>query len=140
VAVGHGINSLEVGRPSTPGQLGYPGRPDPDLASDQLLLTIGPHNQYIRTLFEEGLAGGIVLLGWFGGAVVTAARAVRRLLDPADRLILSGAAAGIVAFMLESAANDTLREIPTFTVVAVLSGLIVAYTARTRSPAYEGGP
>jgi len=131
--VGHGINSLEIGKPETP------GRPDPDVVSDPQLLTAGPHSQYIRTLFEQGALGLVVLVGWLGGAILTAVAAVRVLRGRPERAVVAAAAAGIAAFMIESAAGDTVRELPTFAVAALLAGIVVAHAARTRaSPVVRG--
>jgi O-antigen ligase len=117
LAVGHGINSLLVGRPGTPGQ------PQSDLAGVPFLLAIGPHNQYVRTLLEEGLVGLILLLGWLVGSLARARGAIR-CTAPVNRPLLAAFAAATASFMVVELAGDAMRNPPSVALVALLTGMI----------------
>jgi O-antigen ligase len=119
LVLGHGINSLTIGRPE------LPGSPDPDLASAPLLLRIGPHNQYVRTAFEEGLIGLALALAWLGGTVVLGARRARGGASLADRILPAGFTAAVLSFMIVSLAGDSFRNPPSIALAGLLSGLIV---------------
>ncbi len=127
--VGHGINSLLVGT-----QL--PGQQAPDIAASPTLGTLSPHNQYIRTLVEQGVLG-LTLLGlWLGGAIVKGSISVWRS-GPMRRSI-AAATAATAAFAVISFVDDTLRHPPGFAVVALLTGLLVTWTG-TRSAGGRAG-
>jgi O-antigen ligase len=122
VVFGHGINSLLVGHPS-----GLSGEPQADLASVPILVKDSPHSQYIRTLLEQGFIGLGLLLAWLLGSIGKAVGAVSRA-NADDRAVLAGCVAGIVSFMIVALADDNLRDPAGFTIVALLSGFVVART------------
>jgi hypothetical protein len=126
--LGHGINSLVVGRPWLPGQL------DPDVASSPTLFMYGTHSQYVRTLFDEGLVGFVLLIGWVGGSVLVGVRGARQAAEPVRRASASYAAA-VVCFMTASVATDSARHPVGLAVVAIASALVVS--VRTRIDAGE---
>jgi len=128
LVLGHGINSLMMGRPE------LPGAPDRDLAAAPVLLQIGPHNQYVRTLFEQGLIGLALVALFFGGGLVRGFRASFRL--PGElRPEVGAAAGGVSAFLVTSFAGDTLRNPPSYAVAALLAGVLVTYGNHARSTA-----
>jgi O-antigen ligase len=125
LVVGHGFNSLLVGRPT-----GLTGQPDADLAAVPILIRDSPHSQYIRTLLEQGLVGLGLLVAWLLGSVGRAVGAVRKAtLRAEDRALLAGCAAGIVSFMVVSSAGDGLRDPSSLAIVALLTGLVASHGA-----------
>ena len=122
--VGHGINSLVIGRPE------LPGPPNADLAAAPTLLQIGPHNQYVRTLFEEGFVGLSILVTWLVAAIGAAVAVARNGRLDSGRQQSAACAAALIAFMVASSAGDSLRNPPTFAVAALIAGMAV--TARQR--------
>ncbi len=123
LTVGHGINSLVVGGPELPGQQA------PDIAASPTLSTFSPHNQYIRTLVEEGVIGLGLILAWLLGALLKGLASVWSG-GPLRRNI-AAATGAITSFVVISFVDDTLRHPPGFAVVALLSGLVIAWTDRT---------
>lgn len=115
---GHGINSLLVGRSELPGTI------QPDIATEPTLTIRGPHNQYVRTLLEEGLLGLGVLLAWLVGTAAMGARSAWRA--TIDRPLLAAGTAAIASLVVGSLVDDVLRHPPSFSVVALITGLVVA--------------
>lgn len=115
--IGHGVNSLIVGGPQ------LPGAEDPDIATVPILKTVSPHNQYLRTLLEQGAVGLTAALVWLVGALVMAWRAATRC--PQERLLLAAGAAAVVSALVASLVGDTFRHAPTLGVLALLSGILV---------------
>jgi O-antigen ligase len=130
--IGHGVNSLVVGRPELPGE------PDPDLATAPTLLAVGPHNQYVRTLLEEGVVGLSVLLLWLSAPVVAGVRGIRRGVV-ADTAVAAAATGATVSFMVVSAAADSLRNPPSFVAIAIATGLLGIASSRNREAAVDDG-
>ncbi|HVM18159.1 MAG TPA: O-antigen ligase family protein [Gaiellaceae bacterium] len=126
--VGHGINSLVAGRPELPGKV------HPDVATAPILLEVGPHNQYVRTLFELGLVGLVLLLGWLLGTAAIAVHQARRSTGE-RRALFASLLASLSAFAVVSLAGDTLRQPEPTALVALVSGLVVALAlSKQRSP------
>jgi O-antigen ligase len=119
-AVGHGINSLLVGTSA------IPGTPSPDIASNPTLSRFSPHNQYVRTLVEQGVVGLGLLLAWLGTAVAVGFRLARRA-SGANRGTIAALVGAGASFLVVSFANDSLRHIPTLAVIAAVTGLICAF-------------
>jgi O-antigen ligase len=117
LVLGHGINSLVIG------QSELPGTPDTDIAGFPELTVHGPHSQYVRTFVEEGLLGVALLLAWIGGSIVTGVRQAWRAGQ--DRSLIAAAAAALISVAIVSFVDDTLRDPPTFVLVALLAGLLV---------------
>jgi O-antigen ligase len=117
--LGHGINSLVVGRPELPGTI------DPDIATVPTLSIRGPHNQYVRTLLEEGLVGLGLLLAWLLGAGAMGARAAWRATTTVRPFLAAGTAA-LASVAIGGLVDDVLRHPPTFAVVAVITGMVVS--------------
>jgi hypothetical protein len=118
LAVGHGFNSLIVGRPGVDGTIGA------GLSASPTLSKIGPHNQYVRTLLELGLIGSALMLVWLVGAPARAAARVRGA--PALRPVVAGLAGAVAAFMVAAFANDALRHPPSVAMAALVTGMLVA--------------
>lgn len=116
--LGRGINSLVAGARPEVGGL------EASVAANPLLITMGAHNQYVRTLLEQGLVGLTLILLWLGGTI---ALAIRRMpaLDLLDRRLLAGLAAATTSFLVVSTADTNLRDTVSFSVIALLTGLAV---------------
>jgi O-antigen ligase len=115
---GHGVNSLFVGRPE------LPGTPSTDLATDPLLLEIGPHSQYVRTLLEGGIVAFVLLVAWLGGALLSGLRTRTRIDSSALPLIGFGTAS-LVLFALVATVGDALRIQSSAALVAIAAGMLV---------------
>lgn len=113
--VGHGIDSLFPAGAQLPNV-----SPQPDIAADPEIIAHGPHNQYIRTLVEEGFVGLALLLGWLVGTVRLGVRAAR-----SGDTFAAGTTAAVTALMVVALVGDHLRNVPTLAVVALLSGVTV---------------
>jgi O-antigen ligase len=119
--LGHGINSLVVGRPE------LPGTPAPDIAASPTLSRYSPHNQYIRTLVEQGLVGLALLVAAFLAVLLKAVSLALRV--PGLRTPAAAAAGAVSAFAVISLVGDSLRHPPTFAVVATIAGLVAGVHA-----------
>jgi O-antigen ligase len=117
---GHGINALYRNRAALTELLD----PQPDILSVPTLSTVSPHSQYVRTLVEEGLVGLLLFVGWLGIALIRAVRGAFRAAGP-HRAALAACAAALVAFLVNSSVDDTLREWPCFALVALVAGAAV---------------
>lgn len=129
---GHGVNSLLV----TKGAL--QAEPQSDLLATPTLYTVGPHNQYFRTLLDEGLLGLVALLAWLGGALYRSVRARRSAENLRGVTVACGAAT--LSFAVIALAGDALRDPPTAAVVALLTGILVSCAGElraSRAPAVE---
>jgi O-antigen ligase len=117
---GHGFNSLVVAT----GEI--PGRADPGLGRAPDLRAHGPHSQYVRTAFEEGLVGLGLLLTWLLGALRAGVLAARRA-PSRRRYVIAAYVGAIGSLVVVAAAGDALRHPGTLAVIAVLSGSLVSY-------------
>lgn len=106
----------------------YGGTMPSTLASSPVLIEHGTHNQYILTALEEGLVGLLALVVWIAATIRTGLRTVRREHDS-----LSAALVGAtVTFAVTMLANNALLHPPSFAMIALVSGLIIARsTARS---------
>lgn len=118
--LGHGVNALLLG------SSGLPGDAPPDIAAVPGLLSHGPHNQYIRTLLEEGLVGLIVLAAWFLGSILVPLRQFFRVQDVIRRRVLASSAAAVVSVAIVASANDALRHSPSLALFSLISGVAVS--------------
>lgn len=116
--VGRGLNSLDAGARPQLGGLGVGLAETPDL------ITNGAHNQYIRTLLEQGLVGLALIFLWLGGALVVAVRRLHSVPYPQRRL-LAGLAGAIVSFLVVSFADTSLNDTVSFSIISLLTGLAV---------------
>ena len=127
LALGHGTNALLAGRPGVEGTVGA------GLSASPTLSKLGPHNQYVRTLLELGLAGGVLMLVWLVGAPARVALRARRI-SPQARLLAGGLAGAMAAFLVSSLANDTLRHPPSVAFAALATGLLVTLAGSADRP------
>jgi O-antigen ligase len=116
--VGRGLNSLAAGARTQLGGVAASLAETPDL------LSAGAHNQYIRTLLEQGVAGLALVLLWLGGAVVVVMRRISTL-PPARRPVVAGLAGASVSFLVVSIADTNLRDTVSFSIIALLTGLAI---------------
>jgi O-antigen ligase len=118
--LGHGFNSLVVVNGEVPGKV------DAEIAASPDLRARGPHNQYVRTLLEEGLIGFGLLMLWLLGAmrlgVVTLRRAAAR-----HRCTIAAYVGAITSLVVVSTAGDSLRHPGTLAVAALITGSLVTY-------------
>jgi O-antigen ligase len=124
LVVGHGINSLLVGRPELPGKI------DADIAAVPTLTLRGPHNQYVRTLLEEGLVGLGLLVAWLLGTVAAGVRASYS--SVATRPWLAAGVAAVAAVGVLMLVGDALRHPPTFALLSVAAGCVVTWARDVR--------
>ncbi|MBV9803207.1 MAG: O-antigen ligase family protein [Solirubrobacterales bacterium] len=116
--VGRGLNSLETGARTDLGGV------TADIAATPDLTINGAHNQYIRTLLEQGIVGLALVLLWVGGTVAVVMRRVSRL--PASRRPVVAALAGaFVSFLVISLADTNLRDTVSFSIVSLLTGITI---------------
>jgi O-antigen ligase len=124
--LGHGFNSLVV----VNGEV--PGRVDTEIAASPDLRQRGPHNQYVRTLLEEGLVGFALLMLWLLGTmrlgVVTLGRA-----RPEQRQTIAAHVGAIASLVVVATAGDSLRHPGTLAVVALITGSLVSYCQAIRA-------
>jgi O-antigen ligase len=117
--LGHGINSLVIGRSWLPGPL------DPDVASSPTLFAYGTHSQYVRELFDEGVIGLLLFVGWFGGAAFVGIGWARRTPAP-DRPQMASYVGAVACFMTAAVATDIARHPVALTVASLATGMLVS--------------
>lgn len=117
---GRGINSMVVGARPELGGL------QADIAESPDLISAGTHNQYVRTLMEQGLVGLSLIALWLGGTLVLALRGIGRV-AAADRSLVAGLAAATISFLVVSFIDNTIRDPNSLAVIACLTGLLVSF-------------
>ena len=115
------------------------GSVDASLSSAPLLTVAGTHNQYVRTLVEQGLVGLVLLIAWLATTTAVATLAARRAAGELRRS--SAALAGaIVAFATVSLADDTFRDSQSIALAALVAGLAVSLATARRARGAPQGP
>lgn len=119
LVLGHGLNALVAGTRSGLGglQTGFAENPN--------LISAGAHNQYIRTLLEQGIVGLALSLVWLVGAAVIAVRRVPTLRSD-DRPLVAGLLAATVSLLVVSLTDTSFRDVNSLGVVSLLTGLLVS--------------
>lgn len=92
------------------------------LATSPLTYTLGIQNQYLVTLFENGVIGLVALLAFLGIPCFRAARTAAATADP----VRAALAASLVSVMVVMLANTALFSEPVFAMVLVALGLATA--------------
>jgi O-antigen ligase len=114
------------------------GAVDSSLATAPVLITSGPHNQYVRTMLEEGVVGLGALIIWLVASMQPAVRA--RGYNAQTRRYVAALAAAVLAFAVTSGAGDTFRDAQTIGLISLVTGLCVTTgqlgrrQARARTP------
>lgn len=116
---GRGLNSMVVGTRPDLGGLDASIADAPDLIAD------GTHNQYIRTLLEQGVVGLGLSILWLGGVLILAVRRMGSLARD-DRRLVAGLAAATLSFLVVSLADNTFRDPNSLAIIALLTGLLVS--------------
>jgi O-antigen ligase len=131
---GHGVDSL-----TSQSSSGGPGVGiSQSLSTAPTLTTIGPHNQFVRVLLEQGLVGILLVAGWLGGACVGAVARIRAV--PAElRPVLAALVGATVGFALVASASDSMRHPPSLAVIALISGTLVTVTGLVGKREGQGG-
>jgi O-antigen ligase len=123
--IGRGLNSLVVGSRPELGGVGASLAETPDLIVE------GAHNQYVRTLLEQGLLGIALILLWLGGTIGVAARRMSGL-PYTERRLLAGLVGAVVSFLVVSLAGTSMRDTISFSVIALLTGIAVTVATTSR--------
>jgi O-antigen ligase len=131
---GHGIDSL-TSQSSTGGpSVGI----SQSLSTSPTLTTIGPHNQFVRILLEQGLVGILLVAGWLGGACIAAIARVRTV-APELRPVIAALVGATISFVLVASANDSMRHPPSLALIALVTGMLVTITASAGKDNRQGG-
>jgi O-antigen ligase len=110
------------------------GNIDSGLMTAPQVTISGTHNQYVKTLVEDGLLGLALLVTWLGGSIAIAARNAR-LASGETRRVCAALAGATLSFAIVSLAGDTFRDAQTISMAALLAGLGVTLGARSRRSA-----
>lgn len=102
------------------------------------VVTLDAHSLYLETLAELGVVGLILLLGFLGVVIVSAARRLAAKI-PEDRTAAVVALA-LFAAALTSAALDWTWELPAAFAPAIVAAALLTGAATERAPAKERGP
>jgi O-antigen ligase len=101
------------------------------LGNGFLLNRGGPHNDYMRTILEEGLVGLVLLLGFLLIPVRLGVRRARSLLAGSEeRLLVAGLTGAAVCYALVGFFHDLSNNVQDLTVGALILGLLVTSTQR----------
>jgi hypothetical protein len=92
------------------------------LAESPVLITVGPHNQYVLTLLEEGIIGLAALIGWLLVTIVAGLRASLARPDP----FAAALPAAVIVVAVALLADATLFDPSTIATLGVVTGLIIA--------------
>jgi O-antigen ligase len=107
------------------------GQVDTGLAAAPLLGELGTHNQYVRTLTEEGAVGLTFLLIWLWGATVLPALRIGRL-DPGTRRMAAALIGAVTSFAIASLTADSFRDPQSTGLAMILAGFAVTLTLTQR--------
>ena len=106
---------------------------DPALASTQLP-TRSAHNDYLRTLVEQGLLGVLLFIGLYA-SVVARALTHARFQPPGTRRLASAFAGVALCFAVGGTANDVFLFTPAVALMALAAGLCTTLTTQPREDA-----
>jgi O-antigen ligase len=103
----------------------------PTLDNHLLLDRGGPHNDYMRTVLEEGVVGLVLLLGFLAVPIRLGVRGARSLPPSGDeRLLLAGLTGAAVCYAAAALFHDLSNNTLDLTVGALVLGLLVTSTQR----------
>lgn len=92
------------------------------------------HNSYLQAFAETGLAGGLVLLAFWGALIAAALNRIVTEEDPARRRLLIGLLTGLLAFLAHAAIDINFAH-PTLMFYAMLfAGILCAIGWNESSP------
>jgi O-antigen ligase len=120
---GRGFNALLAGQSG--------GKVDSGVMSAPQLSISGTHNQYVKTLVENGIGGLALMLAWLLGTFIIAARQAR-LARGEPRRVSAALAGAILSFAILSLADDTFADPQSLALGALITGLAVSYGAKVR--------
>jgi len=113
---GHGAELISTVRHSGP-TVSIPA----DIASVPLITGIGPHNQFVFTLIELGLAGLVSYVAWLGGSILLLVK--RALSSPPNARLLQVGLAGALAVFLTGLWANEMHYPMTLLPMAIIAGM-----------------
>jgi hypothetical protein len=74
----------------------------------------------------------LLVLWWFAGSLSNAVRGIPRV-DARDRRLLAGLAGAVVSFMVVSLAGTSFRDVNSFAIISLVTGLLVSLSMPERA-------